>query len=198
MPAAIRIPMTQTVILASGSPRRRELLAKAGIRFEVIESGVSENRDVGESGREYALRLARDKALSVSRLNGEALVIGADTIVVCDGVILEKPADAAAAARMLNMLSGNVHIVITAFAIARGGQVLESSPVESCVTFRTLSDDEISAYIATGEPFDKAGSYGIQGLGGGFITHVDTARDNVMGLPVANVVAALTRHGYRK
>jgi septum formation protein len=198
MPAAIRIPMTQTVILASGSPRRRELLAKAGIRFEVIESGVSENRDVGESGREYALRLARDKALSVSRLNGEALVIGADTIVVCDGVILEKPADAAAAARTLNMLSGNVHIVITAFAIARGGQVLESSPVESCVTFRTLSDDEISAYIATGEPFDKAGSYGIQGLGGGFITHVDTARDNVMGLPVANVVAALTRHGYRE
>lgn len=190
--------MTQTVILASGSPRRRELLARAGLRFEVIESGVSETRDVRESARDYALRLARDKALAVSTLHSEALVIGADTIVVCNGVVLEKPADAKEAVRMLKMLSGNVHIVITAFAIARGGQVLESAPVESCVTFRTLSDDEIAAYIATGEPFDKAGSYGIQGLGAGFITHLDTARDNVMGLPIANVVAALKRQGYRE
>ncbi len=190
--------MTQTLILASGSPRRRELLARAGVRFEAIESGVSETRAVGESARDYALRLARDKALTVSTLHREALVIGADTIVVCDGVILEKPADAPEAVRMLKMLSGNVHIVITAFALARGGQVLESAPVESCVTFRTLSEDEITAYITTGEPFDKAGAYGIQGLGDGFITHVDTARDNVMGLPVANLVAALKRHGYRE
>ena len=189
--------MTQTVILASGSPRRRELLAKARIHFDVIESGVSETRDAGESARDYARRLARVKALAVSTLHRDAWVIGADTIVVCDGVILEKPADAAEATRMLKMLSGNVHIVITAFAIARGGWVLESKPVESRVTFRTLSDDEISAFIGTGEPFDKAGGYGIQGLGGGFITKVDTARDNVMGLPVANVIAALKRQGYR-
>jgi septum formation protein len=189
-------PMTQTVILASGSPRRRDLLTKAGIRFEAIESGVHEARGAGESECDYALRLAADKAVAVSTLHRDALVIGADTIVVCDEVLLEKPAEAAEAARMLKMLSGNVHIVITAFAIARGGRVLESEPVESRVTFRALSDDEIAAYIATGEPFDKAGGYGIQGLGGGFITHVDTERDNVMGLPVAKVVAALKRQGY--
>jgi septum formation protein len=189
--------MTKTVILASGSPRRRELLAKAGIHFEAIESGVSESRVADESARVYALRLAADKAIAVSRLHRDALVIGADTIVVCDEVILEKPGDPAEATRMLKMLSGNIHIVITAFAIAHGGRVLESEPVESRVTFRALSDEEIAAYVATGEPFDKAGGYGIQGLGGGFITHVATARDNVMGLPVANVVAALERQGYR-
>jgi septum formation protein len=189
--------MTQTVILASGSPRRRDLLTKAGIHFEAIESGVSETRGAGESARSYALRLAADKAVAVSTLHRDALVIGADTIVVCDGVLLEKPADSAEAARMLKMLSGTTHIVITAFAIARGGRVLESAPVESRVAFRTLGEDEISAYIATREPFDKAGAYGIQGLGGGFITHVDTDRDNVMGLPVAHVMAALKRQGYR-
>ncbi len=189
--------MTQTLILASGSPRRRDLLAKAGIRFEVVESGVSETRGASESAHDYALRLARDKALAVSTRCREALVIGADTIVVCDEVILEKPADPAEAARMLKMLSGKVHIVITAFAVARGGRMLESKPVESRVTFRALSNDEIAAYIASGEPFDKAGGYGIQGLGGGFITHVDTDRDNVMGLPVADVIAALKRQGYR-
>jgi septum formation protein len=190
--------MTQTLILASGSPRRRELLAKAGICFDAIESGVSETRGANESARDYALRLARDKALAVSTLHRDALVIGADTIVVCDEVILEKPADAAEATRMLKMLSGNVHIVITAFAIARGGQVLESEPVQSRVTFRALGDSEVASYIATGEPFDKAGGYGIQGLGAGFITDVDTARDNVMGLPVGNVIAALKRQGYRE
>ena len=189
--------MTQTVILASGSPRRRELLAKAGIRFEVVESGVSETRAANETARDYALRLAADKAVTVSTLHRDALVIGADTIVVCDEVILEKPADAGEAARMLQLLSGNTHIVITAVAIARGGRVLESEAIESRVTFRALSDDEIAFYIETGEPFDKAGGYGIQGLGGGFITHVDTVRDNVMGLPVAHVIAALRRQGYR-
>jgi septum formation protein len=189
--------MTQTVILASGSPRRRDLLSKAGVHFVAIESGVSETRGAGESARDYALRLAADKAVAVSTVHRGALVIGADTIVVCDEVVLEKPANPAEAARMLRMLSGNVHIVITAFAIAHDGRVLESEPVESRVTFRALGDDEIATYVATGEPFDKAGGYGIQGLGGGFITHVDSARDNVMGLPVANVIAALRRRGYR-
>src|SRR5208282_5782571 len=111
--------------------------------------------------------------------------------VVCDSQILEKPADAADARRMLTMLSGQTHTVVTAFALARGGKILESSPVESRVTFRKLGEAEVEDYIATDEPFDKAGAYGIQGVGGSFISHVEGSRDNVMGLPTERVVAAL-------
>jgi septum formation protein len=186
------------VILASASPRRRQLLATAGIAFEVIESRVPEQHTAGEPPRDYALRMARDKARAVSSRFPDAMVIGADTIVVCDSHILEKPADAADARRMLAMLSARTHTVVTAFAIARTGNILESSPVESRVTFRKLNDAEIEAYIATNEPFDKAGAYGIQGVGGGFISHVEGSRDNVMGLPTERVVTALARHGVRR
>ena len=185
------------VILASASPRRRQLLAAARIEFEAIESGVPEQHEAGESPRDYALRVARDKAAAVSMRFPDAVVVGADTIVVCENRILEKPADAADARRMLTMLSGQTHTVITAFALSRAGKVLESSPIESRVTFRALANKEIEAYIATDEPFDKAGAYGIQGVGGGFIAQVQGARDNVMGLPVENVVAALSRYGVK-
>ncbi len=137
--------------------------------------------------------MARDKARAVSSRFPDAIVVGADTIVVCENQILEKPADANDARRMLAMLSSRTHTVVTAFALARGGKILESSPVESQVTFRKLTDAEIAAYIATDEPFDKAGAYGIQGVGGGFISHVEGSRDNVMGLPTERVVAALAR-----
>ena len=133
------------VILASASPRRRQLLDAAGIAFEVIESRVPEQHTPGESPRDYALRMARDKARAVSSRFPDAIVIGADTIVVCDTHILEKPADAADARRMLSMLSSRTHTVVTAFAIARAARILESSPVESQVTFRKLSDAEIEA-----------------------------------------------------
>jgi septum formation protein len=186
------------VILASGSPRRRQLLAGAGIEFDVIESMVPEEHIAGEPARDYALRMARDKAIAVSSRFPEAIVIGADTIVVCETHILEKPADAANARRMLAMLSARTHMVVTAFALARDGKIIESSPVESNVTFRKLSDAEIEAYIATDEPFDKAGAYGIQGVGGGFISHVEGSRDNVMGLPTERVIAALARHGVKQ
>jgi septum formation protein len=185
------------VILASGSPRRRQLLSKAEIEFEVIESLVPEQHVAGEPARDYALRMARDKAIAVSSRFREAIVIGADTIVVCETQILEKPADAADARRMLAMLSARIHTVVTAFALARDGKIIESSPVESRVTFRRLSDAEIEDYIATDEPFDKAGAYGIQGIGGGFISHVEGSRDNVMGLPTERVIAALARHGVK-
>ena len=142
--------------------------------------------------------MARDKACAVSSRFPDAIVVGADTIVVCDAHILEKPADAADARRMLAMLSARTHTVVTAFAIARAGKILESSPVESQVTFRKLTAPEIEAYIATDEPFDKAGAYGIQGVGGGFISHVEGSRDNVMGLPTERVVAALARHGVKR
>ncbi len=193
-----RMSASIKVILASASPRRRQLLAAAGIAFEVIESRVPEQHNPGEPPRDYALRMARDKARAVSSRFPDAIVVGADTIVVCDSHILEKPADAADARRMLAMLSARTHTVVTAFAIARAGNILESSPVESRVTFRKLSDAEIEAYIATNEPFDKAGAYGIQGSGGGFISHVEGSRDNVMGLPTERVVAALARHGLER
>jgi nucleoside triphosphate pyrophosphatase len=186
------------VILASASPRRRQLLARARIEFEAIESQVPERHVPGEPPREYALRMARDKAAAVSSRLRHAIVVGADTIVVCEDRILEKPVDAADARRMLAMLSGRTHTVVTAFALARGGEILESSPVESRVTFRALSEAEIEDYIATEEPFDKAGAYGIQGIGGGFISQVEGSRDNVMGLPTERVVAALARYGVKR
>ena len=186
------------VILASASPRRRQLLRAANVEFEVIESMVPEQHIAGEPARDYALRMARDKARAVSSRFPNAIVVGADTIVVCENQILEKPADANDARRMLAMLSARTHTVITAFALARGGNILESSPVESLVTFRKLADAEIDDYIATDEPYDKAGAYGIQGVGGGFIAHVDGSRDNVMGLPTDQVVAALARFGVKR
>ena len=186
------------VILASASPRRRQLLAGAGIQFEVIESLMPEEHVAGEPPRDYALRMARDKAVAVSSRYPDAIVVGADTIVVCENQILEKPADANDARRMLAMLSSHTHTVVTAFALARGGNILESSPVESRVTFRKLAAAEIDDYIATDEPYDKAGAYGIQGVGGGFIAHVDGSRDNVMGLPTERVVAALARFGAKR
>ncbi len=185
------------VILASASPRRRQLLGAAGISFEVIESFVPEQHEPGEPARDYALRMAREKAGAVSSRFPDAIVIGADTIVMCEAQILEKPANAGDACRMLEMLSGRTHTVVTAFALARGGSILESSPVESRVTFRKLGEAEIDDYIATEEPFDKAGAYGIQGVGGGFISHVEGSRDNVMGLPTERVVAALARWGVK-
>ena len=186
------------VILASASPRRRQLLAAAGVAFEAIESLVPEQHQAGEPPRDYALRMARDKARAVSSRFPDAIVVGADTIVVCDAQILEKPADATDARRMLAMLSSRTHTVVTAFALARAGDILESSPVESQVTFRKLSAAEIDAYVATDEPFDKAGAYGIQGVGGGFISRVEGSRDNVMGLPTERVVTALARHGVKR
>ncbi|MGA3229425.1 MAG: Maf family protein, partial [Candidatus Binatus sp.] len=185
------------VILASASPRRRQLLAAAGISFEVIESLVPERHLAGEPARDYAVRMAREKAGAVSSRFPEAIVIGADTIVLCETQILEKPAYPDDARRMLEMLSGRTHTVVTAFAVARSGSILESSPVESRVTFRKLAEAEIDDYIATEEPFDKAGAYGIQGVGGGFISHVEGSRDNVMGLPTERVVAALARWGVK-
>ena len=185
------------VILASASPRRRQLLAAAGIRFDPIESRVPEGHVAGEPPRDYAIRMARDKAAAVSSRWPDAIVIGADTIVVCETQILEKPSDAADARRMLAMLSARTHTVVTAFALARGGKIVESSPVESRVTFRKLTQAEVDDYIATGEPFDKAGAYGIQGIGGGFISHVEGSRDNVMGLPTERVIAALARQGVK-
>jgi septum formation protein len=184
------------LVLASASPRRSALLAAADIAFEVVESGIDETREAHESALFYAERMARAKALKVSQSMPDALVLGADTVVELRDMILLKPANASDARRMLRALSDETHTVLTAFALARGGQLIESAPVSARVTFRRLSDDEIDSYIATGESFDKAGSYGIQGGGASFIAAVEGGRDTVMGLPVGVVLAALRRHGF--
>jgi septum formation protein len=183
------------LILASASPRRQSLLEAAGLCFTIVASGVDETRYADEDPVRYAIRVACDKALHVSRRWPEALVIGADTIVELRGEIMQKPVDAADARRMLRALAGATHRVVTAFALARAGSVIESAPVTARVTFRDLADSLIDAYLATGEPFDKAGSYGIQGAGADLIAAVDGARDTVTGMPMKELLAALRRCG---
>ncbi len=185
------------LILASASPRRRELLAQAGYAFEVYPSHVNEDLRRGEDAIAYVIRLAREKALSVfteisskSTAPPQVVVLGADTTVTLDSHILAKPEDAADAARMLRMLSGRTHRVITGIAIATAKGVEVAAEVTG-VQFRTLSDAEIDAYIATGEPMDKAGAYGIQGLAAKWIPRVEGCYFNVVGLPLALVATML-------
>jgi septum formation protein len=183
------------LVLASGSPRRKTLLEAAGLLFEIVESGIDEIRREGESAIDFAMRMAAEKALNVSARRPAALVLAADTIVECEGQILGKPADPAEARAMLQTLSGNTHTVVTAFAIGLANAISDRQSVVSRVIFRRLSSDEIAEYVASGAPLDKAGAYGIQDAGAGFIAHVEGSRDNVMGLPVREVLAALRRHG---
>jgi septum formation protein len=186
---------TSTLILASGSPRRRDLLTAAGIRFVIHESRIDEIRRDGEGGMAFALRMAHEKALSVAMRYPRELILAADTIVELDGEVLCKPLDAADARRILRKLSKRTHRVVTAYALARGGVIIESAPITSHVTFRALADGEIEHYLTTGEPFDKAGAYGIQGMGADFITALEGDWSNVMGLPVVEVLATLARQG---
>jgi septum formation protein len=171
------------VILASASPRRRELLLSAGIDHVVDAANVDETPRAGEEPRAYAERLAREKAAAVAARHPAAEVIGADTVVVIDDLILGKPADAADARRMLEQLSDREHAVMTAVAVARGGQI-QSSVAETSVVMRKISPSEIAAYVETGEPMDKAGAYAIQGGAAGFIREISGDFDNVVGLPL--------------
>jgi septum formation protein len=174
------------IILASASPRRAELLRAAGIPFRVEISNVEEARDPDEAPRAYAERLALDKARAVAqRFPGEP-VLAADTIVIVDDAVLEKPADAADAARMLRQLSGRTHEVTTGVCvIASGNESVHSDTTR--VVFRKLTEKDIAAYVATGEPMDKAGAYAIQGGAAGFVEKIEGDYDNVVGLPVALV-----------
>ena len=161
----------------------------------IHESKIDEIRRNGEEAVPFALRMAHEKALSVAARYPRSLILAADTIVELDGEVLGKPANAPDARRILRMLSNRIHRVVTAYALVRDQAIIESEPITSLVTFRTLTNAEIEHYLTTDEPFDKAGAYGIQGIGAGFIAAVEGDRSNVMGLPIVEVLAALARHG---
>lgn len=188
--------MSVKVVLASGSPRRRQLLELIGIEHEVSPSNIDETMRPRESPRRHAERLAREKASAVASREPERITVAADTIVVINRKVLGKPRDEDDARRMLSMLSGREHTVITAVAVARGRK-LRSAVEEVKVKFRRLRDDEIDSYIATGEPMDKAGAYGIQGFGATIVECVDGDYFAVMGLPLARLVTLLRDLGVR-
>ena len=192
--------MTPKLILASASPRRRELLAQAGYRFEVQPSSVPEARRPGEDAIRFATRLAREKAEEVfarrqaAGIAETAMVLGADTVVVCDAEVLGKPADAADAERMLLLLSGRTHHVVTGVAVVWGSSsppAVEIAAELTQVTVQTLLPEEVSRYVATGEPMDKAGAYAIQGYAGRWIPRISGCYFNVVGLPLALVASLL-------
>jgi septum formation protein len=183
------------LILASASPRRQELLRNAGISFAARPADIDETPLPGEGARESAERLAREKALVVSRNRPQDLVLGADTVVVVEGVMLAKPADAEDAARMLRMLSGRQHQVITGVCLAAGGDrnppELKVASETTVVTMSDIPEQEIREYVATGEPMDKAGAYAIQGRASRWIPRIEGDYSNVVGLPVALVYRML-------
>jgi septum formation protein len=184
------IPM---LVLASASPRRQELLRSAGISFEVQPADIPENALPGEAAKDCAERLARDKALLVARQRPHDFVLGADTVVVVDGQLLGKPTDAADAARMLRLLSGREHQVITGVCLVVSGQPTVASET-TVVTVSEITEKDIADYVASGEPMDKAGAYAIQGLASRWIPRIEGDYSNVVGLPVALVLRMLREH----
>ncbi len=190
------------LVLASASPRRQELLRNAGIAFEVQRADIPEDPLPGESAKQCAERLAREKALAVASQRPHDCVLGADTVVVVDdqyggqdggqydGQLLGKPSDAADAARMLRLLSGRVHRVITGVCLVVKGQPSVASET-TLVTVSEITDEEVAAYVASGEPMDKAGAYAIQGIASRWIPRIEGDYCNVVGLPVALVFRML-------
>ena len=173
-------------MLASASPRRAELLRAAGIAFDVQPADIDETVHDGESPEAYVRRMAEEKARAVQQLRPGCIVLAADTTVVVGSLILGKPADAADARRMLGLLSGRTHEVITGVTVAAGGR-LETRVGRTSVEFAAMQPDEIEWYVESGEPMDKAGAYAIQGGASRFITRIDGSYSNVVGLPVAIV-----------
>jgi septum formation protein len=177
------------LVLASKSPRRQQILLDAGIPFVVRAADVPEERRPGESAADYVRRLAQEKAFAVPMTAGE-VILGADTVVVVDGLVLEKPRDASDAMRMLGLLSGREHEVITGFCLRSDTRKIVDVATTR-VRFVPLTREEMEAYVASGEPMDKAGAYAIQGLASKFIDRVEGSYSNVVGLPVALVYRRL-------
>ena len=191
------------LVLASGSPRRAEILRAAGFSFEVLAAGVDETLRPGEAPADYVRRLAEAKARAAAKIfsaaepSAVAMFIGADTTVVANGAILGKPESPASAREMLERLSGRTHEVYTGVALLRlpGGTVHVFEEVTK-VEFARMSTEEIAEYISSGEPFGKAGGYAIQGLGGKFVKRIEGCYFNVMGLPLARLYAELREMGW--
>lgn len=183
-------------VLASGSPRRRELLSGIGLPFEVMVSDLEEEREEGERAEAYVERLAIDKAAAIAERVPDAWVLAADTVVYLDGEVLEKPLSRSDAIRMLSAIAGREHTVFTGVALRN----IATAYSDTCVTASrvrvvALSDREIEWYVDTGEPMDKAGAYAIQGIGAMFIESVDGNYSNVVGLPLSEVFSMLKRAG---
>lgn len=182
-------------ILASASPRRKKFLEELGIDFTVQVADVDEIPNDSESPKDFVCRLAFEKADSVSQQHYLSWVLGADTVVVLDGEILGKPANEKSARDMLKCLSGRCHEVWTGFCLSNvENAVVETQATKTDVRFSVLTDDIIQAYIATGEPLDKAGSYGIQGKGGFLVEQIHGSYSNVVGLPLTEVLNVLMKH----
>jgi septum formation protein len=197
MPPTRRLPL----ILASASPRRRELLAGAGIAFEVRPAGIAEERRPGEAPAALARRLALEKASAVARSAGPApprTVLAADTIVVLGDEVLGKPRGSEHALELLGRLVGRSHRVVTGVAVVQSATLAaRSAVVESCVSMRRATRAELEAYVATGEPLDKAGAYAVQGEGRRFVLAVRGSESNVIGLPMEETLALLETPGER-
>ena len=188
--------MTSRLILASASPRRKELLKLAGLNFEIIPSDVDEAFLKGETPEEHVLRLSEEKAVFIAGLNPDVWVLGADTIVIINGEILGKPAAVDEAREMLVKLSGREHKVITGFCLTRKNEnVMVKDAVESTVVFKKIPEDEIEWYVRTKEPYDKAGGYAVQGIGAFFIKEIHGSYTNVVGLPLCEVIETLREIG---
>ena len=190
------------LVLASASPRRLEILRNAGIPFVVHPTDIPEVPNPGEEPRLFAERMAKEKALAVWQLRPQDTILGADTVVVVDNEILGKPSNQADAARMLRVLSGRSHVVVTGVCLISPQPATENPEVRTdvrsettLVTMVPLSDDDIRSYTATDEPMDKAGAYAIQGIASRWISHIQGDYFNVVGLPMALVWQMLRQHG---
>ncbi|MBU1249391.1 MAG: septum formation protein Maf [Proteobacteria bacterium] len=187
-----RIPL----VLASGSPRRKSFLDNLGLQFETLPSPVDEPEpEAGESPEAYAVRLACLKAMDIATKHPEAAVLGSDTVVALGEVILGKPKDDADALRMLTLLSGQTHVVVTGCCLMLPGGEIERFHGRTDVRMRRSGPTELEAYVATGEPADKAGAYAIQGIGAFLVEHVEGSYTNVVGLPLARTLEVLLSWG---
>lgn len=184
----------KSIILASKSPRRKELLRKIGLKFKIIESEYEEIVDPKLTPHELVEKFSLEKAKAVFKNDKDSIIIAADTIVACDGKILGKPKDRADAKRMLEFLSGKTHLIITAFTIISGNNVITKSE-KTKVNMRKISEREIDSYLETKEPYDKAGAYAIQEEGSKFIQGIDGDFDNAVGLPILTLVQELKKMG---
>ncbi|MHB1167977.1 MAG: Maf family protein [Longimicrobiales bacterium] len=189
--------MTPSLVLASRSPRRTQLLRTLNLTFDVSPADIDESLRTGESPSAYAERLAREKALTVARQRPDALVVGSDTVVVVDQDLLGKPVDEADAVAMLMRLQGRAHFVETGVAVASSGELVRSAVERVRVVFRAFDEDLAARYVATGEPMDKAGAYGIQGFGSTLVERIEGDFFAVMGLPIVRMLGLLELFGWR-